>query len=177
MKCPVCQTKRLDKAVLAGTEIDYCKKCYGLWFEEDELQWAKDEKDRSLRWLDIDLWQDEKNFRVAKGKKMCPQDRIPLYEVQYGDSVVEVDVCSICHGTWLDRGEFKDIIAYLQEKAQHEVLYHYLRTVLNEGWEVFSGPEMLKEEVLDFLAVLKVLQYKLGAQHPLLTKLIVSLPK
>ncbi|MBI2642695.1 MAG: zf-TFIIB domain-containing protein [Candidatus Wildermuthbacteria bacterium] len=177
MRCPVCKTTKLDKALLSGVEVDYCPKCYGLWFEEDELREAKDEKDRSLRWLDIDLWKDIKEFRIARGMKMCPVDRVPLYEVQYGDSQVQVDLCNLCRGTWLDRGEFKDIIAYLKEKAQHEVLYHYVRTVASEGWEIFAGPEMLKEEILDFLAVLKILQYKFAVQHPLLAKLMLSLPK
>src|SRR3989344_8939574 len=139
MKCPVCvptgglpqgdKTIRLDTALLSGVEVDYCPKCYGLWFEEDELHQAKNEKDRSLRWLDIDLWKDIKEFRIARGMKMCPADRVPLYEVRYaahpedgraspaseearrGGSQVQVDVCNLCHGTWLDRGGFKDIIA------------------------------------------------------------------
>ncbi len=177
MKCPIDKTKNLEKALLSGVEVDYCPKCYGLWFEEDELRWAKDEKDRDLRWLDIDVWKDLEKFRIAPGKKLCPQDRMPLYEVEYGDSNIRIDVCNLDHGIWLDRGEFKDIIAYLHEKSQHEVLYHYLRNLKEELWEVFSGPEMLKDEVLDFLAVLKLLSYKFAVQYAMLAKIIPALPK
>ena len=88
-----------------------------------------------------------------------------------------MNVCSICQGVWLDRGEFKSIIEYLKEKADYEVLYHYLKNLKEELWEVFSGPELLKEEVLDFLTILKVLRYKFAVQHPTIAGIIASLPK
>ena len=175
-KCPMCNTL-LELTLVSGVEIDYCPKCYGLWFQEDELREAKDEKDRNLRWLDIDLWKDASKLKIARGQKLCPEDSLPLYEVRYGDSDVKVDVCSICRGTWLDRGEFKNIILYLKEKGQHEVLYNYVKNLKEELWEVFSGPELLKEEILDFLAILKLLSYKFAVQHPNIAQIILSLPK
>ena len=175
-KCPLCKIK-LDKSLLSGVEVDYCPRCYGLWFEEDELQLAKDEKDRDFRWLDIDLWKDIARFRISGARKVCPADRLPLYEVSYGDSLVKVDLCNVCHGIWLDRGEFKNIVAYIRERGEHEMLYHYTKNFLEELWEVFSGPEILREEILDFLAILKLLRYKLVAQHPALLQLIAALPK
>ena len=176
MKCPICNIY-LGKSVLANVEIDYCSRCYGLWFEEGELENAKDEKDRDLRWLDIDLWKDPVRFTISPQKKMCPKDRMPLYEVQYGDSNIKVDLCSLCHGVWLDRGEFKNIVVYLREKAEHRVLYHYAKDLFEEAWEIFSGPEMLREEILDFLTILKLLMYKFAAQYGTLSKMIISLPR
>jgi len=175
-RCPYCNLK-LEQSLLAGVEVDYCPSCYGLWFEENELQQAKDEKDRSLRWLDIDLWKDPKKLQVSRGKKLCPVDGMPLYEVGYGDSNVKVDVCSVCLGAWLDRGEFVKIIQYLREKGDHEVLHQYAKNLVEEAWEVFAGPEMLRDEVLDFLTILKLLRYKFAVQHPVLTQLILSLPR
>lgn len=177
MKCPVCKTRKMEKVLFSGVEIDYCPRCYGLWFEEDELRQAKDEKDRDLRWLDIEVWKDEKQFRVSPSGKLCPADRLPLYEVHYGDSAIKIDLCNICHGIWLDRGEFKDIIAYLKEKSAHEVLYHYIENVGEELWEVFSGPEMLKEELADLLVILKILRYKFLVQHPVIAKIVAALPR
>ncbi|MCP6726437.1 MAG: zf-TFIIB domain-containing protein [Patescibacteria group bacterium] len=174
--CPTCNIS-LEKSFVAGVEVDNCPRCYGLFFEEYELAQAKDARDRDLRWLDIELWRDPEHFHVASGKKMCPADRMPMYEVRYGDSSIRVDVCNVCRGVWLDRGEFKDIIGYLRKEANEKVLHHYLHTVSEELWEVFSGPEILREELLDFIAVVKLMQYKFAAQHPALTQLIVSLPK
>jgi len=175
-KCPQCNLE-FEKALMAGVEIDYCPRCYGLWFEENELEWAKDAKDRNLRWLDIDLWKDPVRFQVNKGEKVCPTDRMPLYEVRYGDSNIKVDVCSICQGIWLDRGEFIEIIEYLKDKGEYEVMHHYIKNLFGELWEVFSGPEMLRDEVLDFLTILKILRYKFVVQHPVISQLLLSLPR
>jgi len=177
MKCPLC-TIPLEQAILSNVGVDYCPRCYGLWFEEDELQWAKDEHDADLRWLDIDLWKHPDQFRVEAGKqRLCPVDRLPLYEVRYGDSNVRIDVCNICHGIWLDRGEFKDIIVYLHDRGEYEVLHNYAGNLFEELWEVFSGPEVLREEVLDFLAILKLLKYKFATQHPAFSRFMLSLPR
>ncbi len=175
-KCPYCKLQ-LEQSLLAGVEVDYCPLCYGLWFEEGELQWAKDEKDRNLRWLDIDLWKDAEKFRVSRGTKLCPADLMPLYEVRYDDSKVKVDACNVCKGVWLDRGEFVQIIEYLHEKGDHEVLNSYAKNLIEELWEVFVGPEMLRDEILDFLTILKLLRYKFAAQHSVITKLMLSLPR
>ena len=176
INCPRCQ-KKLDKAIFYNAEVDYCPQCLGIFFEEDELRQAKDVKDKNLRWLDIDLWQDERKFRISYGIRLCPGCRLPLYEVYYGDSKIIVDVCNLCQGIWLDRGEFKKIIEYLKEKADWKVLNEYAKALSEEFWEIFTGPGTLKEEILDFLIILKVLNYKFGIQHPKITKIISNLPR
>lgn len=158
-------------------EVDYCPNCLGLWFEQDELQQAKDEKDKDLNWLDIDLWKEEIKFKIAKGKKLCPSCSMPLYEVNYGDSGIKVDLCNLCRGIWLDRGEFKKVIDYLREKGKKEILKSYFENLITEGAEVFTGPETFRSELSDFLTILKLLNYKFAAQHPIITKIISSLPK
>lgn len=177
MTCPSCKKTKLEKSVLSGVGIDYCPKCLGLWFEEDELRWAKDSKDNDLRWLDIDLWKDEKKFKISSNRKVCPHDRMPLYEVNYGDSNIKVDVCNVCYGIWLDRGEFKKIINYLQNRASKEVLSNYFKNLREELWEIFSGPEDLGEEIGDFLAILKLFTYKFSTQHSVIAKIISKLPR
>lgn len=176
MLCPLCKIT-LDRAILENVEVNFCPKCLGLWFEEDELRLAKDQKDRDLRWLDIDLWKEKEKFKISPGQKLCPWCRLPLYEVNYGDSEIKVDVCNLCYGIWLDRGEFKKIISYLKKKADYEVLNNYLQNLKQEFWEIFSGPETFREEILDFLTLLKVLVYKFAIQHPAIARLIASLPK
>ena len=176
MHCPICKIQ-LNRALLSGVEINYCPECLGLFFEEKELDWAKDVKDRNLRWLDIDLWKDETKFKISPGQKLCPKCRLPLYETEYGDSKIKVDVCNICHGTWLDRGEFKKIIRYLKKKADKEILNHYLKNLRQEFWEIFSGPESIRDEIEDFLVVLKVFRYKFLVQHSVISKMISQLPK
>ena len=91
MLCPNCK-KILSISLLHNTEVDYCPVCIGLWFKEDELRLAKDNKDEGLKWLDIGLWEDEKKFKISRGIRVCPAYRVPLYGVYYGDSGISVDV-------------------------------------------------------------------------------------
>ncbi len=176
MLCPCCQ-KKLDKAIFYNTEVDFCPVCLGVFFEEDELRQAKDERDKSLSWLDIDLWQDKTKFKISRGKLLCPACRLPLYDVYYGDSRIAVNVCNLCRGIWLDRGEFKRIIEYLKEEADWQILKKYGQNLAKELWEVFTGPETLKEEVSDFLIMLKMLNYKFSVQYPQIAKIISNLPR
>ena len=176
MKCPLCK-KPLLSAILHNTEIDYCPNCLGLWFEEEELRWAKDEEDRNLGWLDIDLWKDKEKFKISSGIRLCPSCRVPLYEVYYGDSGVIVDVCNLCHGVWLDRAEFKKIIDWLKEKADYEILHNYSKNLFKELAEIFTGPETLREEILDFLLILKLLNYKFAVKYPIISQIILELPR
>ena len=171
MLCPHCK-KKLSDTIFNNVDVNYCPHCLGLWFDEEELAMAKDNKDKDLRWLDIDLWKDEKKFKVSYGIRLCPVCRVPLYEVYYGDSSIIVDVCNLCHGIWLDRAEFKKMIDWLKKKADYEVLHNYAKNLFLETAEVFSGPEDLREEILDFLLILKLLNYKFAAQHPAISRLI-----
>src|SRR3989344_7993998 len=105
-RCPRCK-KLLDKTIFHNVEADYCPICLGIFFDEDELRLAKDARDKDLKWLDVDLWQDETKFKIVPGIRICPCCRIPVYEVYYGSSKIVVDVCNLCRGIWLDRGEFR----------------------------------------------------------------------
>jgi hypothetical protein len=176
MVCPNCNLD-LKKIIFHNVEIDYCPRCLGLWFQEDELRQAKDDKDENLNWLDIDLWQDQKKIAVSQTDKKCPQCSKSLYEVDYGQSGVVVDICNDCKGIWLERGEFKKIIDYLREKRKEEVLGNYTANLLEEAGEVFTGPEPFRSELKDFLSILKILDYKFLAQYPYIADIIISLPE
>jgi len=176
MHCPI-HKKDLEQAIFYGVEVDFCPTCLGLWFEKDELRLAKDEKDKDLKWLDLDLWKDRKKFKIFPGIRLCPSCRLPLYEVYYGDSKIIVDICNLCHGVWLDRGEFKKMIEYLKNKADYEVLNKFAKSLLGEAAEILIGPETLREEILDFLAILKVLNYKFLTQQPKISEIILNLPR
>jgi len=166
-----------NKVVFNGVEVDYCPQCLGLWFEEDELRQAKDEKDKNLVWLDFDLWQEREKFKLAPAPKLCPKCGVPMYETCYGDSGVAVDICILCRGVWLDRGEFKKIIDYLKKKGQDEVMHHYFKNLWKEAVEIFTGPENFKSELKDFLAIIKIMSHKFALQFPEISKMIAGLPK
>ncbi len=176
MLCPLCKIE-LKKVIFYKTEVDYCSNCLGLWFEKDELRQTKDEKDKELSWVDIDLWKEKKKFKISEGIKMCPSCFVPLYQINYGDSRISVDVCNLCQGIWLDRGEFKKIINYLKDKGNYEILNNYFKNLAKQTLEVFIGPEGFRSELNDFLVLFKVLEYKLLIKYPEIKKIISALSR
>ena len=171
MECPN-DKEKLESILFHEVEVDYCPKCLGIWFDKDELRLAKDDKDKNLNWVDVDLWRDKSKFKVLRISKYCPVDRAGLVEVQYDESKTKVDFCKMCQGIWLDRGEFKQIINYLKNKSDYEVLHNYTKNLVVQLWEVFNGPEMFRSELEDFLTLLKLFNYKFETQHPLLNSMI-----
>ena len=176
MECPN-DNEQLEKTLFHNVEVNYCLKCLGMWFDNDELRLAKDDKDESINWLDVDLWRDKGSFEVLRVKKHCPVCRAGLVEIKYDGTKTKVDFCKMCQGVWLDRGEFKQIISYLKRKSDYEILHHYSKNLILELWEVFAGPERFREELADFLILLKLLNYKFVVQHPILYKLIENAQK
>jgi len=176
MNCPN-DNEKLEKVLFYDVEVDYCPKCLGIWFDKDELRLAKDEKDKNLNWLDFDIWRDKAKFQVSRTNKHCPVCRVGLQEVKYDGSKTKIDFCKMCQGMWLDRGEFKQIIAYLKNKSDYEILNNYTKNMVSELWEVFSGPETFRNELEDFFTLLKLFNYKFIVQHPHLNMLIDDLPK
>jgi len=176
MECPNDNTK-LEKVLFHNVEVDYCPKCLGIWFDNDELRLVKDDKDEQLNWLDVNLWKNKEDFKVSSSIKHCPVCRVALTEVGYDKSKVKVDFCKMCNGIWLDRGEFKQVINYLKNKSDYEVLHNYTKNLVLELWEVFTGPEKFREELDDFLMLLKLFSYKFETQHPFLNSLIENSQK
>lgn len=175
--CPICKNQDLEQALVDNVNVDYCPQCMGLWFEDGELNEAKDNRDANLRWLDIDLWKDKAKMKISSSQKLCPQCRLPLYEFGYEDSNIKVDVCSLKHGVWLDRGEYKLITDYLKKTGSSKLLHHYTSILTSEVWELFSGPKSWRDELDDILITSKLLKYKLLTQHPALSQMIINLGK
>lgn len=170
MKCVNCNNS-LKKTIFNNVEIDYCDSCLGIWFEQDELRQAKDEK--AMKWMDIDLWKDESKFKLVLGKRICPKCSVPLYEMRYGDSDTMVDICNMCKGAYLDKGEFNKIIDYLKSKQAYEVYNHFFKNLAEQAGEMFAGPEGFKSEAADFWAILKLITLR----YPAIEKVISALPK
>lgn len=177
MKCPIHKDTHLEQAIFYDTEVDYCPVGLGVWFDEGEFRIAKDSKDKNLDWMDIDLWEDKTKFKISKEDKECPKCGVPMYEVKYGDSNVKVDICNLCNGVWLDRGEFKKIIDYLRKKLSEEVLHNYTNNLVEEAAEVFTGPESLEDEISDVITVVGLFKHRLSVKYPLISDIISDLPR
>jgi Zn-finger nucleic acid-binding protein len=173
MKCPR-DGKTLDDIVISGSQVDRCEECGGIWFDRDELEKIKDERDENLSWLDFDLWRDEEKLKAGGTYIDCPRDGSPLYQIQYGESSVMADVCPQCRGVWLDRDELEKLIADLEAKINSETLPQYLADLEMEFKNLLF--EHSKKDARNIAIIAKLISYRLLAQHPRIMEIISSLP-
>ncbi|MFA6897544.1 MAG: zf-TFIIB domain-containing protein [Patescibacteria group bacterium] len=175
MKCPQCG-KSLDEVSVNHCRVDRCEKCGGIWFDKDELNAVKDERDENLAWLDFDLWSNEDKLKSGGTFLSCPRDGSPLYRIQYGSSQVEADVCLECHGVWLDKGELDKVIKDLEQKINTETLPEYFKDLETEFKNLFLEPGHSKEEIRNVAIIMKLIAYRLTAQFPKITEITSVLP-
>jgi Zn-finger nucleic acid-binding protein len=176
MICPGCKNNNLTRVDYKGIQLDYCPSCFGIWFDRNELRQVKDKEDEFIRFVDIDPWKDEKKFKVNPSARTCPVCQVPLYTVEYDGLDVDIDLCNICHGIWLDKGESDKIIEFLKDKVKKETLLGYLKDIGEEFVEIFTGPKKVSSEIADFLIVMKLFEYRLLAKMPAISHLIAHLP-
>lgn len=174
MKCPN-NHESFQEIRIGNVKVDRCSVCEGLWFNQDELRQAKDLQEKYATWFDFDLWNDKKNFKPTQSSRHCPVDEIPMFKVSYKGSTVEIDTCKKCFGFWLDKNEFKNIVEFVKSRSAYDLIHNYTKSLIEEGKEIFTGPESLRSEVNDFLMVVKLLQFKVFA-NPTLAQVLLSLP-
>ena len=169
---------RLKAVHIASLRLHRCPDCGGTWYDKDQLSVLKDrESAGDYRWIDIDLWRHPEKFRAARQRRSeCPRDGTPLTTVHYGDSKILVDICERCEGVWLDKNEYRQIIAYLDEVVDTESLRDYLRDFKDEFVEIFSGPEGIGPEIKDLDRILYLLELRFAVEHPRLAAFLRGLP-
>ena len=86
--------------------------------------------------------------------------------VRYGKPEIRVEVCPLCFGIWLDRGEYEKIIAHLEEKVDSETFAQYLADAGEEFAEIFTGEKGVKDELSDFAKVFHLLRLRFAVEHP-----------
>lgn len=176
MNCPKCDGK-LEPKTFKKVRIDECQSCHGMWFERDELSRAKDSTDEDLRWLDFDIFEDhESKYTKKESDGVCPRDESRLQMLTYSDSKVNIEVCPKCHGTWLDSGEFEKIIKYLEERVDSTTSGEYAKDLAREFGEMLTRPTHLASEAKDFMAVLRLAEKRIEAEHSNITYAISNLP-
>jgi uncharacterized protein len=175
MKCPNCKTEDLAAFKINDVHVHTCEICHGFWIAKDELEQIKD-KIPSDAWFHIDIW-DDKNKAVAKGSdKICPVCSSSLYSVDWDNSHLILELCKICNGIWLDRGEFKKVNQYIKDTADDQILHNYRKTLEKQLEEVFTGPKHLVGEIHDVLTVLNLFRYKFMVQNPKLANDLINIP-
>lgn len=107
-ECPRCWVamKKEEVEVLGpNVIIDVCPKCQGIWLDNNELK--KILGDRKLA-----NYLTKHIGTQSKSKLVCPRCG-GLMDLEYALDV-EIDVCLVCNGAWLDAGELER----LKEKSE-----------------------------------------------------------
>lgn len=173
MNCPN-DGEELVRKTFEGVEVGECPRCHGIWFEKGELSQAKDINEPDLRWQDFDLWSDHESFEFQWSERICPVCGEKLVTMVYGDTGVELEYCKDKHGVWLDKGEFEALIAALENEANRKGSLQYLGETIAEARELVTGSEGLASEWRDFASVVRLLQYRLLAEHPKLAEFLTA---
>jgi Zn-finger nucleic acid-binding protein len=100
MNCPKCAVALTPKKLKGRqTEVDFCSKCQGIWFDDGELSSAIGVPARVL--------SPSPNARETA--VMCPRCTTPLVVFPYPGTMTVIDGCRTCRGVWLDGGEFQEL--------------------------------------------------------------------
>jgi Zn-finger nucleic acid-binding protein len=167
----------MTKSELHDIQIDECRECNGIWFDEDELRLAKDASWKDINWIDFEIWKHKDQFKMDPRDLKCPKCQKSLVTIEYGDTKVVIDCCPECKGVWLDGGEFKKIIDFLSEEIYTKSFSEYITEAIEEAKEIITGPESFFSEWKDFKAVLGLLQLRLFIENPELGEAAMNMQK
>ncbi len=100
--CHECDAN-LDEIDLHGQRVDKCPKCFGIFFDEGELDkiihLIELYQGMKLEEGDIDSVPEEEHRRVVR----CPEHDEPMVPMDVAG--LTIDKCPVCEGIWLDNGE------------------------------------------------------------------------
>ena len=88
--------------------LDMCYGgCGGIWFDATELERLDARAAATLH----TIWQVPPGTANLAGPRMCPRCADQVLERKWFSDrkQVEIDQCPVCHGIWLDAGEFSRI--------------------------------------------------------------------
>ncbi len=173
-ECPRCAIA-LTAAELHRVPVARCAQCGGLWLTAESLTAVRDATDPDLAALGVHLWSDPDQFRHAPRSGRCPTGDGALHALEYGHTGVSVDYCDACFGVWLDAREFERIVQALEHEVDTQPASEYLRAALHEARGLVTGPDALPDQWRSLRTVLKLLEYRVLAEHPGLHRRLLAL--
>jgi len=110
-RCPKCKAKlwHMDRA---GTIVELCSGCAGMWFDAGELS------------VLLGIYRQLNVHAGATTEFDCLRCGDGLRELNYPKTGVALDVCPTCAGIWLDKGEFEELrdqVSELVEEVQPDL--------------------------------------------------------
>jgi len=108
MKCPKCQGE-MEIVTIENIQLNRCEKCKGLWFDQFELSDLKEIKGSES----VDIGKENIGKKYNKQDRLnCPKcNGLMIRMVDNDQPHIWYETCKACGGSFLDAGEFRDLIA------------------------------------------------------------------
>lgn len=101
MQCPRCSDALRAIDTSEGPTVDFCGACGGTWYDDGELE--------AILGLSRRVRIRKLAFDSQPGPD-CPRCAVGMEEVVYPpEQPVRIDVCTSCHGVWLDKAELAQL--------------------------------------------------------------------
>ncbi len=118
--CPRCRLtlKSIDLSTKKSFLIERCERCYGLFFDPNELEALLEKETAHVYGIDFQrlgrLMQEKHTGSFPVAYLKCPVCLTPMHRVNFGSrSGVIVDRCKD-HGVWLDNGELHQLLEWVK---------------------------------------------------------------
>jgi Zn-finger nucleic acid-binding protein len=112
----------MAEVLVEGVRVHFDGPSGGFWLEQDELSTLAEHHHAHIQQVES---------VVTPSARACPHDQTRLLEHEFGNhSGIKVDECPQCGGLWLDSGELRKVILYLEANA--EVMKHIPHTQAHE---------------------------------------------
>lgn len=116
MICPACQSAMIV-VEHQKTELDYCPKCHGAWFDSGELDLFLESLKLENRAQFLSDVRNAAEVASDKKKRRCPICGQRMKETTLGKPPgILIDVCRKGDGLWFDGGEVGQLITGLAEQ-------------------------------------------------------------
>ena len=173
MHCPNCKIN-LRETEIKGITIRECKKCEGLWLNEEQLRNLKDAIDSDLNWMDFEILKHPEKFKATAVRSDCPSCQSPMDVLDYDETAVEIDYCRNCAGIWLEKQELERIIQSLEQEILNKSLGDYAAETIEEAKDLLTNPDAFISEWKDFSTILRFMQYRILSLQPKIHDTLVS---
>jgi Zn-finger nucleic acid-binding protein len=157
--------------------VHECPQCKSIWFEDGQLREVKDIAEPDTNWMDFEIWKHKELFKHEPRNLGCPKCQENMVAVDYDNTSVIINYCPQCRGTWLEKGEFKQIIEALNTELANKPLSDYVKAGICEAVEIVTGPESFISEWKDFSTFFRMLQYRILVEHPDLRQTLLNIQK
>ena len=133
MDCPKCEGQLQEIDNYQRVVVDFCGSCKGIWFDAGEVA---DFFDLTTDIPDL----DNARATLRETDLSCPKCNKGLREFQFAKANdLVLDICSGCHGIWLDSGEVPQLeeLSRTLVSPKSRILTSFLR-LKEQGYEVMG---------------------------------------